>query len=80
MEIKWLGYCIECCKWRHAKHIIKNVRTSEMRCRICITRLLITCPVCKGGGKLKHKIDGLESCLHCGGQRVVPQMGVESWE
>ena len=47
-----------------------------MRCRICITRLLMICPVCEGGGSLKHR-EGKEPCAECGGHRVIPQQPVK---
>ena len=75
-NIKWKGYCIECCKWRHSKHTIQNIRSGEMRCKICITRLLMICPVCEGEGKLSHK-EGKEQCGSCAGHRVIPQQPIE---
>jgi len=76
MAVQWRGYCIECCKWRHSKHVIENIRSGEMRCKICITRLLMICKACKGDGKLKHK-EGVELCSACAGHRVIPQQPVK---
>ena len=74
-EFSWKGYCIECCKWRHSRHTIQHLESGELRCRICITRLLIICSVCNGGGIITHK-EGKESCAECGGHRVIPQQPV----
>ena len=71
-SIKWLGYCIECEKWRNNHHTLTHVETGQKRCGICASVVLIVCPVCNGDGQVKE--GGVERyCDHCGGHRVVPQ-------
>jgi len=73
--LKWVGYCIECEKWRNNIHTLTNVNTGQHRCSICASVMLIICGVCDGEGQLRE--GGVERyCDGCGGHKVVPQKKV----
>ena len=67
-SFRWVGYCIECEKWRNNLHTLTNVNTGQHRCSICASVMLVVCPVCNGDGVCDDRY-----CDHCGGHKVVPQ-------
>jgi hypothetical protein len=75
-RLKWVGYCIECEKWRNNLHTLTNVVTGQHRCSMCASVLLINCPDCKGDGCEREDGIYVRACNHCGGHRVVPQTPV----
>jgi len=75
-NVKWVGYCIECGKWRNNIHTLTNVVTGQHRCSMCASVMLILCPVCEGNGSIGYRgfeSNAVETCHHCGGHKVVPQ-------
>lgn len=72
-KLVWVGYCIECEKWRNNLHVMTNINTGQCRCSFCATPLLIKCGSCDGDGFFGHE---QHACDECGGQRVVPQQKV----
>lgn len=75
-KLVWVGYCIECEKWRNNLHTMTNINTGQKRCSICASVLLIKCGSCDGDGYLFGAASMTYSCDECGGQRVVPQQKV----
>lgn len=68
-RFKWLGFCLECNKWRNNHHVLTNVVSGQRRCALCGAVILSICPVCDGDGRTEEG----RHCDHCGGHRVVPQ-------
>lgn len=73
-KVIWVGYCLECEKWRNNLHIITNVVTKQRRCSMCASVILIQCGSCDGQGFFGHEE---HPCDECGGQRVVPQQKIK---
>ena len=71
-KLVWVGYCLECEKWRNNLHVMTNIKTQQKRCAICASVILIKCGSCDGDG---NREEG-QNCDECGGQRVVPQQRV----
>ena len=79
-QFNWVGYCLECERWRHSLHVISNIRTHQKRCGICGAVILIVCPVCNGDGSLYVEGHNKQNCPHCAGQKVVAQQKVGAKE
>ena len=78
-KMKWVGYCPECCKWRHTGMTLTHVITKEKRCAKCTSRLMIKCKVCNGNGTTQALEEGTY-CSFCGGHKVVLQEPVPDLE